>query len=62
MLKFSLPVSSASLKHLSSDIFPDIVGFTCYKEDIGAFTRRLFRRLGDILDLSTSCSHCAWQG
>ena len=51
-LKFSLPVSSASLKHLSSGMFPDMVGFTCYKEDIGALSRRLFRRLGDILEIS----------
>ena len=40
-------------------MFPDIVGFTCYKEDIGALTLRLFRRLGDILDLSASGPHCA---
>ena len=51
-LKFSLPVSSASLKHLSSGMFPDMVGFTCYKEDIGALSRHLFRRLGDILEIS----------
>lgn len=51
-LKFSLPVSSASLKHLSSGIFPDMVGFTCYQGNIGTFIRLLFRRLGDILEIS----------
>ena len=52
MLKFSFPVSSASLKHLSSGMFPDMVGFTCYKGNIGALLRPLFRRLGDILEIS----------
>lgn len=50
-LKFNLPVSSASLKHLSSGMPPDMVGFTCYKEDIGTFTRLFFLRCGDILDV-----------
>lgn len=52
MLKFSFPVSSASLKHLSSGMFPDMVGFTCYKGNIGASLRPLFRRLGAILEIS----------
>ena len=62
-LKFNLPVSSASLKHLSSGMLPDMVGFTCYKKDIGTFTRRFFRRCGDILDVlqPTSCCYYAWQ-
>lgn len=51
-LKLSLPVSSASLKHLSSGIFPDMVGFTCYKGNIGTLSRHLFRRLGDMLEIS----------
>lgn len=49
-LKLSLPVSSASLKHLSNGIFPDMVGFTCYNGNIGTLSRHLFRRLGDILE------------
>ena len=50
-LKLSLPVSSASLKHLSSGIFPDMVGFTCYKGNIGFLSRHLFRRPADILEI-----------
>ena len=62
-LKLSLPVSSASLKHLSSGIFPDMVGFTCYKGNIGTLSRHLFRRLADILENPTaSCRYCAWFG
>lgn len=50
-LKLSLPVSSASLKHLSNGTFPDMVGFTCYKGNIGTLSRHLFRRLADILEV-----------